>query len=250
MPPQRTWIPRQHGAWAMLLLPLLLGTAAGRPDPWQVVVAGAAVSGYLLSSALQAWARARRSSAYRSPILVYGIAFGTLGLLLAWAFPPLLLTLVVVGPSSVVILGGARPGTRRDLANSVAQVAQALVLVPAAAYVSGNPDASRVAAYTLVAAAYLLGSVLVVRSVLRERGNESFARVSIGTHVALLAVAWLLLPAGFALVAGWLAARAAALPLLQRRWAGGPRALRPVHVGLVEIVSSLAVVAVSFAVRL
>ncbi len=36
----RLWIPRQHGAWAMLLLPLLLGVAASTPDPWQLVVGG------------------------------------------------------------------------------------------------------------------------------------------------------------------------------------------------------------------
>ena len=34
----RLWIPRQHGAWAMLLLPVLLGVAASAPDPWQLVV--------------------------------------------------------------------------------------------------------------------------------------------------------------------------------------------------------------------
>ncbi len=48
--------------------------------------------------------------------------------------------LVVVVPAGIVVFQGARPGTRRDLANSFAQVAQVLVLVPAAAYVSGEVD--------------------------------------------------------------------------------------------------------------
>jgi hypothetical protein len=63
-------------------------------------------------------------------------------------------------------------------------------------------------------------------------------------------MATLALPWPYALVAVGLTARAIALPLAQRRWAGGPHPLRPVHVGIVEIVSSLAVVVVSFAVPL
>ena len=81
----------------------------------------------------------------------------------------------------VPILGfrGAQPGSRRDLANSLLQVVQALVLVPAAAFVSGEFEPGRVVPYVLVAAGYLFGTVLVVRSVLRERGNEAFAAASV-----------------------------------------------------------------------
>lgn len=250
VPAQRIWIPRQHGAWAMLALPLLLGVAASEPDPWQLVLAGAAYAGYLASITVQTWSRARRPPAFRTPILVYGAAFAVLGLALVVAFPALLLTLLVFVPAGLIVFTGARPGTKRDLANSLAQVAQAIVLVPAAAYVAGAPDWERILAYTLVAAAYLVGTVLVVRSVLRERGNDRFAALSIGFHLAIAAVAALALPLPYLLVAAGLAARAIGLPLVQRRWASGPRPLRPVHVGIVEIVSSLAVVIVSFAVPL
>ena len=232
----------------MLLLPVLLGVAASRPSPWQFAVAGAALSGYLLSATLQAWSRARRPPAYRAPIAVYGAVFAALGLLLVVAFPALLAVLVVVVPTALIVFRGAQPGTRRDLANSLTQVAQALVLVPAAAYVSGEFDIGRVLAYTLVAAGYLVGTVLVVRSVLRERGNEAFAALSAGFHVVLVVLAALALPAAYAVLALGLAARAAALPVIQRRLAPGPKPLRPVHVGIVEIVASIAVVVVAFAV--
>jgi YwiC-like protein len=232
----------------MLLLPVLLGVAASRPDAWQLAVAGAALSGYLLSAALQAWSRARRPPECRSPIAVYGTALAGLGLLLVAAFPALLAPLVVVVPTSLIVYRGAQPGTRRDLANSLAQVAQALVLVPAVAYVSGDFELARVIPYTLVAAGYLVGTVLAVRSVLRERGNEAFAALSAGFHVALVVLAALGLPPAYAVLALGLAARAAALPVIQRGRAGGPKPLRPVQVGIVEIVSSVAVVVVAFAV--
>jgi len=230
----------------MLLLPLLLGVAASRPDPWQLVLGGAALSGYLASAAGQAWFRARRPPALRAPLVVYGSTLMVLGLALAVVFPALLLALLVIGPTAIVVLGGARPGTRRDLANSLAQVAQALVLVPAAAWVSGAFEVEPVVAATAVAAGYLAGTVLVVRSVLRERGNEAFAAFSIGFHAALVGLAAPVLPPVYALLAAALALRAAGLPLLQRRLASGPRPLRPIHVGIVEIGASVAVALVAF----
>ncbi|MEW5991433.1 MAG: YwiC-like family protein [Chloroflexota bacterium] len=246
--PRHRWAPQQHGAWAMLLLPLLLGVAASRPDPWQVVLGAAALSGYLASAVGQAWFRARRPPALRAPFAIYGSTFAVLGLALATAFPALLLAILVIGPAAVVVLGGARPGTRRDLANSLAQVAQALVLVPAAAYVSGTFEAERVVTATAIAAGYLVGTVLVVRSVLRERGNAIFAGLSVGFHAALIVLAVVWLPPAYALLAAALTVRAAGLPWLQRRLAGGARPLRPIHVGLVEIAASVAVVAVAFLV--
>ncbi|MHB8892141.1 MAG: YwiC-like family protein [Candidatus Limnocylindrales bacterium] len=243
----RIWVPRQHGAWAMLLLPVLLGVAASRPDAWHLALAGAALTGYLASSTLQAWSRARRPPAYRAPLTVYGTAFAMLGLLLTVAFPALLATLVVVIPTSLIVFRGARPGSRRDLANSLAQVAQALVLVPAAACVSGEFEPARVIASTLVAAGYLVGTVLMVRSVLRERGNEAFAALAAGFHVVLVVVAAVALPIAYAVLGLGLTGRAIALPVLQRRLAASPRPLRPIHVGIVEIVSSVAVVVVAFA---
>jgi len=245
---RHVWLPRQHGAWAMLLVPLLLGVAASRPNAWQLVLAGAAITGYLTSATLQAWSRARRPPEYRSPIVAYGAAFAVLGALLVAAFPRLLLSLVVVVPTALVVFQGARPATGRDLANSFAQVAQALVLVPAAAYVSGEVDVERVVVYTAVAAAYLVGTVLVVRSVIRERGNDTFVALSVSFHLVVTALAIWLLPGGYALLAAGLTARAIALPVAQRRWPSGAHRLRPIHVGMVEIGASVAVVAISFAI--
>lgn len=234
----------------MLLVPVLMGVAASRPSPWQLVLGAAALAGYLFSATGQSWSRGRRAPAYLRPLVVYGATLVVLGTVLVVAFPPLLLVLVVAGPAAAIVFRGARPGTKRDLLNSLAQVAQALALVPAAAFVSGEFEVGRVAVVTLIAAAYLVGTVLVVRSVLRERGNEAFAAFSIAAHVAFTLAAAVALPWPYALVAALLAARAAALPLVERRARRGPRPLRPIHVGIVEIVASVLVVAVSLLVAI
>lgn len=246
----RLWIPRQHGAWAMLLLPVLLGVAASRPDPWQLAVAGLALAAYLASATLQTWSRSRRPAAYRLPITVYASLGALLGLLLLARFPAIAIAGIIVVPTALVVFRSAQPGTRRDLANSLLQVVQSLVLVAVTAWVSGLFDPERVVAYTLVAAGYQLGVVLVVRSILRERGNEAFARLSAGFHLALVAAAFIWLPTAYAILAAGLAARAILLPIAQARMAHGPRPMRPVHVGIVEIVASISVVVVAFVARI
>ncbi len=247
-PALRPWVPRQHGAWAMLAVPLLLGVAATTASPWHFVLGTAALSGYLASATAQAWLRSRRRPSFLPSLVIYGAVFAVTAAILVAAFPALLLGALVIVPTGLAVVGGARPGTPRDLVNSVAQTAIALVLVPTAGAVSGAWDPAPVAAATVVAAGYLIGTIFVVRSVLRERGNRAFAAASVGFHAVFTIGAALALPWPYAAFFAALTARAAALPILERRQAGSARPIRPIHVGIVEIVASVALVTLAFAV--
>lgn len=242
------WAPRQHGAWAMLAVPLLLGVIASRPSMWQLVLLVAAVAGYLASAAGLDWLRSRRST-YLHRAIVPGILFALAATALTVAFPILLGAAVILAPAGVALAWVSATGHPRSLIASLAQVAQAIVLVPAAAVVSGSADAATVGRATLVAALYLAGSVLVVRSMIRERGDPRFHGVSVGYHVAAIVVQAWLLPWAYAALAVAFAVRAAGLPLLQSRLADGPRRLRPIHLGLVEMACSVALVLVALFVR-
>ncbi len=234
----------------MLILPILVGVAASSPAPWHLALAGAALSGYLASAAFQGWSRSRRGPVYRRPLLVYTATFAAISVPLLAMFPALLLVLVVGVPAGLIVVAGAKPATRRDLASSLSQVALAVTLVPASAWVSGMDATGPVVAGTLVAAGYLVGTVLVVRSVIRERSNPRFAAASVVFHLALVVAAAAWLPTAYVLIAVLLAVRAAAFPLLQRRLAASPRPLRPVHLGIAEMVASTLVVTVAFVVPL
>lgn len=249
-PTRSLWFPHQHGAWAMLAVPLLLGVAATEPSAWQLVLAVAAVAGYLVSATTQAWLRARRRPSFVPSLVIYGGVFAASGAALLLAFPFLLLAAVVVVPAGALVIGGARPGTPRDLANSLAQTVIALVLVPAAAAVSGAWETGAVGAATLVAAGYLVGTVLVVRSVIRQRGNRGFVAVSVGFHAAVTVAAAATLAVPYAVYFAALTVRALALPLVERRAAGSARPLRPVQVGLVEMGASTVLVVLAFSVPL
>lgn len=243
----RLWIPRQYGAWPMLAIPLLLGISVSRFEGWQLALAGAAVGGYLTSATAQTWRRARNRRKYRTSLLIYGATFTAVGVALLISHPALSLVLLVLLPAAAVTLLVSRSGRPRGVIEGLAQVAQALVLVPAAAYLAGPLDNSRVALATLAGGLYLVGTILTVRSVIRERGNPRFAALSIGYHTIVAVAALLLFPAAYAVFFVALAVRALALPLAERRLTGTAHPLRPIKVGMVEIVASVCLVGLCFA---
>jgi hypothetical protein len=243
----RIWIPRQHGAWPMLAIPLLLGISVGRFNGWQLALAGAAASGYLTSATAQTWRRARSRRKYRSTLLVYGSLFVAFSLALTISHPALCLALLALIPAAAVTVWLSRPGRSKGVTESLAQVAEALVLIPAAAYLAGPLNDSRVALATLAAGLYLAGTVLAVRSVIRERGNSRFAALSTGYHTIAAIAALLLLPGVYAALFVALAVRALALPIAERRLADTAHPLRPKGVGMVEIVASVCLVGLCFA---
>lgn len=82
--------------------------------------------------------------------------------------------------------------------------------------------------------AYFMGTVLYVKTMIRERGSIGYRRASVGYHpmVFVLATWWHpLLGVFFGLA-------------LARAWLLPGRALRPVHVGIVEIALSAALLVI------
>jgi hypothetical protein len=245
------WVPKQFGAWAILAVPLLLGVAASEPSPWHLVLAAAAVCAYLGSVAALEWARSRRTALLK-PMAVFGAGVAVSGLALLTVAPALAWIAAFVLAAAGVTLVASLAGRPKSVIVSLVEVAQALALVPAAALVSGAdvPEARLVDA-TLAAGLYLVGSVLMVRSLIRERGNRWFLGLSLAYHAGAVGAAWWLLPMPYAGLAIALLARAVVLPVVQDRWRSGRTSqtrLRPIHIGLVEIAVSLTLVALAFAV--
>ena len=244
----RLWIPRQHGAWAMLAVPFLLGVAAAGPNVWQAVLGAAAVAGYLASATAQTWVRARLRQRYTASLIAYVLVAAMLGLALIASHPGLALAFLVLAPAGGITLIAAMLGRGRGVVAGFAQVVEALLLVPAAALLAGPLDSAAVARATFLAAVYLVGTVLAVRSVIREQGNSGFAAVSLGFHLAATAAGAILLPTPFVVLLGLLAIRAALLPIVQRSRRGTAGPLRPIHVGLVEMAGAVCVVGAAFLV--
>lgn len=230
---RRQFIPPQHGAWAMLVLPYLAGVAvAGFAWP-DLPLLGAWIAGYLLSYyALQA-VKTRRPARFRDQLLLYGVITAPLAALVVLARPEVLW---YAAPYAVLLGVNTWYAWRRQeraLLNDIASVAQSCLMVFVTATIAGVPPGEVLVAF-LAVLGYFTGTVFYVKTMIRERGSLGYRRASVAYHaVALGVITW-------AAASGW-----SGVPLivvftwlLVRAWLLPGRPLSPKQVGVIEIVNS------------
>lgn len=242
------WVPNQHGAWAMLVAPLVLGfLLSDRLDWRQLLLTAFWITGYLAFFAVGLWLKSRRKPRYFPPVRAYAVAATVLGLLTAVSAPHLLRWAPLFVVPLAVGLYASATRDERSIWSGLATTAGATLMTPVAFSVAGDwcDMTSTVWYSTLALGTYLAGTVFYVKTMIRQHGSRTWWALSVGWHVAALAV----VVAGPLVVGldGWAApvapvavavyvillARAALLP----RWD-----LTPKTVGIVEIVLSTAVV--------
>ncbi|MEU5724574.1 YwiC-like family protein [Micromonospora sp. NPDC047738] len=227
------WLPPQHGAWAMLLLPYATAVCvAGLRWP-HLPLLGAWLAGYLFSYYALLVVKTGRADRVRPQLLLYGAAAALLVTPVLLARPAVLGYAPLYALLAAVNIGYARQRRERALLNDLASVAQSVLMVFVVATVAGVPPAG-LAGVAGAVAAYLVGTVLYVKTMIRERESVGYRWASGAYHLAAVVVA----------VAYWGPAVAGVFALLLLRAALLPgRRLAPVRVGLVELVGSLLVFA-------
>lgn len=224
----RRFVPPQHGAWAMLAVPYFAGLlTAGYRWP-HLPLLGAWLGGYLLSYYVFQAIRSRRPDRYQAQLALYAsIAVPLAGLVVAVS-PQVLW----YAPAYAVLLAVntwyAARRRERALANGLASVVQSCLIVLVVVAVTGAPPPAGYRTFVLCVG-YFAGTVFYVKTMIRERGNPTYHRWSVGFHVlALGGAAWLSPWAG--LLFAWLLVRAVFLPGL---------GLTAKQVGIVEVANSV-----------
>lgn len=229
------WVPNQHGAWAMLAGPLLVGILASEPRWVHLPLTLLWLLGYFAYFAAGLWLKSRRKARFRLPVLVYSAATVPFGIAVLLLRPDLLWWAPVFAPLLAIGLVLAAERRDRALLSGLATTLAASLMTPVAYDAGGGEDWTRAWLLTVVMAVYYVGTILYVKTMIRERGNHAYVVASIAFH-GVAAVA-------FAFVSWWVAAVFAVLTL---RAALGPRtSMRPVHVGIGEIVLNTVVVVVA-----
>ena len=251
------WLPAEHGAWAMLLIPLVAGVALVGAAPVHLPLAVAWLAGYPAFSSGSAWLRARRRDrdAGRTPappprpfVVLGAVTLIALAITVAVA-PGLVRWSTVFVPLLTVSLVEVVRGRPRSLLNdAVTTGAASLMLLVAVDAGGGTLDGSTVVAWSAVLA-YFLGTALAVKTLIRERGSRAHLAASLVWHALLVVVALTpvvtdVLGPGGAVLAVMLLVRAAVGPTLDAR---RRRPLRPVAIGMVEVVLSLVLLVVVLA---
>lgn len=229
---RRRFIPPQHGAWAMLVVPYLAGVLLAGATWVHLPLAGAWLAGYLLSYYVFQALKSRRPHRYRAQLILYAAVTSPLLAVVVVARPTVLWYAPVYAALLAASAWYAWRRRERALGNDLAAVLQSCLMVFVAATVAGAAPATVAGAFT-ACTAYFAGTAFYVKTMIRERGNPSYRRWSVGYHLAALGLAVWLSPllAGFF---GWLLLRSWLLP-------GSP--LKPLHVGLIEIGNCVLLVA-------
>ncbi len=237
------YVPPQHGAWAFLALPLVLGTLVSPWTPLLLVLAVAWIAAYPWSYAALGLVRAKRNQRFRAPFAAWAAIVLPACAVLLVARPWLVWAGAAYALAFAVNVRYARRNDERAVANDLVFVGEcaAMVLVTWAVAVGGGTFAppplssvpSHVWVLVVVCVLVLLGSALHVKSLIRERRNARFAALSRGYAVAcagasLGLAAWWGLPSGWWFVLPFVA-------LAVRAFVVGRKPVRPGAVGMVEL---------------
>jgi hypothetical protein len=246
----------------MLVAPPAVGAIAVGPRWEHALLLAVWLVGFCAYNAAGLWLRASRRPRWLPPVRAYGLLTVLLGGALAAAAPSLLSWGAAYAPLLAASLRYSARHEERSLANDLVTVTAAGLMTVVAAGVpvavaaadgtgwTWFPGAGDAGAWApaAVLVAYFAGTVLYVKTMIRERGNRAMLRSSVLLHaalpVALLGCAALapglgsLLPVPtLAVLLALLAVRAVVVPL---RW---PTAT-PKAVGIGEIVATTALVVV------
>jgi len=229
----RPLLPREHGAWAMLIAPMALAIGLTGCSVLQLALAIAVLLGYLAAAALLEWIRTHRSRR-RSAQLIWVGAYALVGG--AVATPALLHRPAVLWiglcasaalPVDLIFL---RMGRERALINGLVSI-PALTSAGLASYLLGRGALdARAWQMWLMCLLLFVGSLLFVKSMIRERNNTAAWLISISYHLAAVIGTILLVRPAIAMPYTFALLRAATL---------ARRKLRPAHLGIVELLNSL-----------
>lgn len=226
----RNYIPKQHGAWAMILLPFLFGMFAANPSWMHLPLGIGWLLVYLFTYPLLQFIRTGKRQLFMKPLLIYGVLLLPFAVFLIVMEPNLGWMALAFVPFFLFNCYFAKQNKERDFWNDVVAVIQFSSMVFIAYYIGGGVNWGMAMELFAVSVIYFMGTVFYVKTMIREKNNRGFYFFSIGYHIcSLLGVGLLLHPVlliPFALLLG----RALILP---------GRKLTIKQVGVMEIAFSV-----------
>lgn len=179
------YVPNQHGAWAMLLVPFALGVAAAGPVWLHAPLFLFWLSAYLFSFAFLLGVRTKRWEISRRPMLLYGALLVAAGIVLVIARPSLAAWAPLFLPLFLVNVRYARINRERAFANDLAAVVQFHLIIFVALAAAGGGDWGTAKAFFVLSLLYFTGTIFYVKTIIRERHNPRYFAMSVAYHAIL-----------------------------------------------------------------
>ncbi|WP_333871287.1 YwiC-like family protein [Desulforamulus putei] len=225
-------LPKEHGVWAMLVVPFVLGAASQGLNWLQVPLLLGWLLLYLTSYPLMMICRNYRNAAkYRKWLIIYGLMAAAFLIVPITRYPALLWLGAALFIILLVNLYYARMNRERELLNNFTAVAGLSLGAVAGGYVGAGSWSNDLLWVWLFCVVFFMGSVFFVKSMIRERTNPHFRRLSWGYHGAVVFFT-------FIITGSWMLTLAY-LPSLVRAIYCTGREMTPLQIGKLEIANSL-----------
>ncbi|AZK46374.1 YwiC-like family protein [Paenibacillus lentus] len=233
-------IPHEHGGWAMVTVPFVIGMMSGRPQWMHLWLFLAWLFLYLSSYPLLQSLKRKKD---RRRLITWGAIYGVIALFFLapvlisfpelFYFAPILLVLLTVN------IWHVKQKSERAVLNDLCAILTFSMGGAAAYWIGGGGWDHTMLLIVGFNVLFFMGSVFFVKSVFRERTNTRWLVCAKGYHVLLLMAPWLLgLP--------WMMI-AYLFPLI-RTLAFAGKTLRPMKVGIIEIIGSVQFLLLAIAV--
>ncbi|MDE5415909.1 YwiC-like family protein [Alkalihalobacterium chitinilyticum] len=230
----KLYIPREHGAWAMLIIPYLLGSLFSNTTWTHFIFFIGILSFYFATGPVLSYIRKPKLGKSVVPALLLYILIGSLFIIpVLIKYPFLLLLFLMISPCFLINMWFAKLKKERLFINDVIAIIGFSFLVMFAFYIGNGEIPSQAYFIMFLNISFFIGSVFHVKTFIRERGNKRFHKLSNFYHGGLIIVPVLL---GLPFVALALAVSSI------KTWIMPKKNIKPITLGLIELGNSVAFV--------
>lgn len=225
----KLFLPKQHGAWAMLIIPFWLGVAASGFQWKHIPFFMGWLLLYLATYPMLLLFKGKKISFYRKWTLIYSIPALLFLLIPLWARPVIIVFGFAMIPFFLLNAYFSWKKNDRALLNDISAIMAFGLAGLASSFLSeGNLSLDAILVITS-SVLFFIGSTFYVKTMIREKNNPVYKRISWSYHI--------IVPILFAISGFWIVA-IAFFPSLVRAiyYYGKPMTMK--KVGILEIINA------------
>jgi hypothetical protein len=224
-------IPHEHGGWAMVSVPFVFGMFAGNPQWVHILLFLAWLFLYLAS---YPFLQAVKKTANRGRLIKWGVLYALIAIVCValplYQNPELLYFALPLIGLLLINIWHAKRKSEREMLNDLCALLIFSLGGAAAYFMGGGGWDQTMVMVVLFNFLYFTGTVFFVKSIFRKRGNKRFLIVAIIYHMSLLIIPWIV-------GAPWM--MLSYIFAVVRTFAFAGKKMRPMIVGIIEIIGAI-----------
>ncbi|ALC91875.1 hypothetical protein AM500_20335 [Bacillus sp. FJAT-18017] len=226
----KLFMPKQHGAWAMLIVPFWLGVVASGFVWEHVPFFLGWIFLYLATYPMLLLFKKKKIAFHVKWIVIYLVPALLLLLFPLFERPSVVYFGLMMLPFFAINAYFSSKNKDRHIINDFSAIFAFSFAGLASAYLPAGAVSGEAMLVFIVSVLFFIGSTFFVKSMIREKKNSNFKLISWGYHAAVT-VFWIIM-------SQWLIA-VAFLPSLARAIGFYGRKMSPIQIGVAEIVNSV-----------